>query len=100
MVRLQMGRRVDLIEPVFELRVLDGDLLTPVTNVLNQISVLVEKGMDCLGVLKVLGDVRGRVNLKPGWERGLFLAERESRRADWPRPRTIYRLRKSRCAGP
>jgi hypothetical protein len=67
--------RVDLIEPALDLRMLDGDLLALVANVLNQIGVLAEKGMDRLGVLKVLGNVRRRVNLKPGWERGLPFSE-------------------------
>jgi len=75
MVRLQVRRRVDLIEPTLDLRVLDGDLLALAANVLNQIGMLAEKSMDRLSVLKVLGDVRRRVNLKPGWERGLPFSE-------------------------
>src|ERR1700675_517018 len=75
MVRLQVRGRVDLIEPALDLRVLDGDLLALVANMLNQIGVLAEKGMDRLGVLKVLRNVRRRVNLKPGWERGLPFSE-------------------------
>src|SRR5262245_9776505 len=75
MVRLQMRGRVDLIEPVLDLRVLDGDLLAPVVNVLNQIGVLAEKGMDCLCMLNILDNVRRHVNLKPGRERGLPLSE-------------------------
>ena len=70
-----MRGRIDLIEPALDLRVLDGSLLALAANVLNQIGVLAEKGMDRLGVLNVLGNVRRRVNLKPGWERGLPLSE-------------------------
>jgi hypothetical protein len=75
MVRPQVRGRVDLIEPALDLPVLDGDLLALVANVLNQIGVLAEKGMDRLGVLKVLRDTRRRVNLKPGWERDLPFSE-------------------------
>jgi hypothetical protein len=71
MVGFQVRGCVDLIEPALDLRVLDGDLLALVANVLNQIGVLAEKSMDRLGVLKVLGNLRRRANLKPGWERGL-----------------------------
>ena len=70
-----MYRRVNLIEPALDLGVLDGKFLALVANVLNQIGVLAEEGMDRPGVLKVLGNVRRRVNLKPGWERGLPFSE-------------------------
>src|SRR5258708_4764318 len=75
MVRPQVRGRVDLIEPALDLRVLDGDFLALVANVLNQIGVLAEKGVDRLGVLKVHSNVRRRVNLKPGRERGLPFSE-------------------------
>ncbi len=75
MVRLQVRGRVDLIEAALDLRALDGDLLALVANVLNQIGVLAEEGMDRLGVLKVLGNVRRRVNLKPGRKRRLPFSE-------------------------
>ena len=51
MVGFQVRGRVDLIEPALDFRVLDADLLALVANVLNQIGVLAEKGMDRLGVL-------------------------------------------------
>ena len=62
MVRLQVRGRVNLIEPALDFRVLDRDFLALVANVLNQIGVLAEKGMDRLGLLNVLGNVRRRVN--------------------------------------
>src|ERR1700730_5533238 len=75
MVRLQVRGRVNLIEPALDLRVLDGDFLALVANVPNQIGVLAEKGMDRLGVLKVLGNVRRGVRLRRGGERGLPFSE-------------------------
>src|ERR1051326_2160212 len=75
MVRLQVRGRADLIEPALDLRVLDGDLLALGANVLHQIGVLAKKGVERPGILKALGNVRRRVNMKAGGERGLPFSE-------------------------
>ena len=55
-VRPQVGRRVDLIEPRLDQRFLDGSLLALAANLLNQIGVLAKEGVNRLGVLNILGD--------------------------------------------